>query len=91
MDAAACRADPTITEMDPEEVQQNYAPHWGAVTPFGFTQLAGKITDLPPVPKTASLDYAGDFAATKLVGFQNATAEERTATQTETGIFWCAT
>ena len=69
VDATACRADPTITEMDPEEVQQNYAPHWGAVTPFGFTQLAGKITDLPPVPKTASLDYPGDFAATKLVGF----------------------
>ena len=53
----AHRPDPTVLDG----VQKQYAPHWGKVTPFGFTQLAGKIADLPAVPDTLALDYPGDF------------------------------
>lgn len=80
------RPDPTVGP----EPQQNYAAHWATVDAFGFTDIlnpdAGGPARLPP-PLAAG--YQDGIEQVLRVGARDAEATgDRTAEQTEVGIFW---
>jgi hypothetical protein len=64
-----------------------FAPGWGNVTPFVLNR-ASQYRANPPY-KVTSKKYADDFNEVKRLGGDNiATPSERTADQTEIGLFW---
>jgi hypothetical protein len=64
-----------------------FAPGWGNVTPFVLNRASQHRAD-PPY-KVTSKKYADDFNEVKRLGGDNsATPSERTADQTEIGLFW---
>lgn len=79
---------PGVHDEDPNNPGQGFlSPMWGEVTPFaldgGFTYLS------PPPPALDSPEYAAAFDDVKRLGGDGITTPtERTAEQTEIGLFW---
>lgn len=63
------------------------APQWGDVTPFGITRALDYLP--PPPPDMTSDEYAEAYEELLRLGGDGITSPtERTAEQTEIGIFW---
>jgi membrane-associated phospholipid phosphatase len=74
----------------PDPVSQSplaLGAHWGTVTPFVLR--SGDQFRAPPPPRLDSPEYAAAFAEVARVGGDGVvTATQRTAEQTEIGIYW---
>ena len=76
------RPDPTVGPPPQDE----HAPHWGGVTPFGFQDLDAALA---PLVDPLTLGYPENFDEVAAIGEEDAESKgARTAEQTETGIFW---
>ena len=64
--------------------QVAWGPDWGDVTPFGI--LSVDNFQVPPPPALNSAEYAAAYNEVKELG--ELTSTERTAEQTEIGLFW---
>jgi hypothetical protein len=80
--------DPGDHREDPINPAQGFlTPHWGAVTPFVIESAAAFRS--PPPPNLASREYAEAFDEVNRLGGDGAiTATDRTAEQTEIGLYW---
>ena len=79
------RPDP---EIGPEP-QLNYAAHWGMVDAFGYRNIRSRRIGAPRLPPPLRAGYRDDIAKVQRVGENIAEAVgNRTAEQTEVGIFW---
>ncbi len=74
--------------VDPLHPTQGFlGPNWGSVTPF--TLKNGSQFRADPPPKLSSTEYAAAFNEVKRLGGDGInTPTDRTAEQTEIGIFW---
>jgi hypothetical protein len=76
-------------QSDPVQsaIQVPLTPQWGGVTPFGITSADAFLP--PPPPAMDSPEYTAAFdELLRLGGDGTTTPTERTADQTEIGIFW---
>jgi hypothetical protein len=59
--------DPTFPKFNNDAAQKMYAPFWGEVQPFGFTNKFSDDT-ITPLPPPLSLNYAEDYDFVRLKG-----------------------
>jgi PAP2 superfamily len=87
-DTYAPSSDPGFWRQDPiglSPLALGY--HWGAVKPFVLQ--SGDQFRVPPPPALSSVEYATAYAEVKNVGGDGiVTPTERSAEQTEIGIYW---
>jgi hypothetical protein len=72
----------------PQPGQSAWGPEWGGVRPFGIpvATLKSFVDEMNPIPALSSPEYAAAFHEVKTFGAL--TNSSRTATMTDTGLFW---